>query len=334
VQARVAHILGKSEKDVQTSLRLPAAMYEGLSKAATERGTGIGEEIRARLEESFALEVREPEIRLFAEAIIQAARHIEPSYGSWCKDPFAFAVFKVAINTLLTSSGRRAGQSRHPQIPMGLPIPSSDRLPRRKPLVGRSRWPRSLDTGEHIDPNRMTVPEWLTTWLDTVRQEVSSKTHERYGEIVNQFLTPALGNLAITKLAPAHIQDAYNALTTGGRRDGKAGGLSPRTRRHIHRILSVALSRAVEQQIIARNPAEVFRRRLPKVEHHMLTTLTAERSARLLDAVRHSHIFWPVLLALATGARRGEVLALRWRTWILTAGRSASSRALNRRRRA
>jgi integrase len=48
--------------------------------------------------------------------------------------------------------------------------------------------------------------------------------------------------------------------------------------------------------------------------------LTAERSARLLDAVRHSHIFWPVLLALATGARRGEVLALRWRNVDLDRG--------------
>jgi hypothetical protein len=137
----------------------------------------------------------------------------------------------------------------------------------------------------------MTAPEWLTTWLDTVRQEVSSKTHERYREIVNQFLTLALGNLAIAKLAPAHIQDAYNALTTGGRRDGKAGGLSPRTRRHIHRILSAALSRAVEQQIIARNPAEVFRRRLPKVEHHMLTTVCHERTdERRCDAVQEMRV--------------------------------------------
>src|ERR1700756_2452302 len=51
-----------------------------------------------------------------------------------------------------------------------------------------------------------------------------------------------------------------------------------------------------------------------------MATLTAEQSARLLDAVRHSHIFWPVLLALATGARRGEVLALRWRNVDLDRG--------------
>lgn len=179
---------------------------------------------------------------------------------------------------------------------------------------------RSLDTGEHVEPSRLAVRDWLASWLDAVRQEVSPKTHERYSEIVNHFLAPALGNLQLTKLAPVHIQNTYNALVEGGRRDGKSGGLAPRTRRHIHRILSAALARAVEQQLIARNPAEVFRRRLPKVEHRAMTTLTAEQSAQLLDAVRHSHIYWPVLIALTTGVRRGEVLALRWRNVDLDRG--------------
>jgi len=44
---------------------------------------------------------------------------------------------------------------------------------------------RSLDTGEHVDPNRMTVREWLMHWLDTVRLEVAPKTWERYYELVD-----------------------------------------------------------------------------------------------------------------------------------------------------
>jgi integrase len=179
---------------------------------------------------------------------------------------------------------------------------------------------RALDTGEHVDPNRITVRGWLATWLDAIREEVAPRTSERYGEIVRNFLVPALGNLPLAKLSPVHLQDAYNAWSTGGRRDGKAGGLSPRTRRHIHRILSTALARAVEQQLVARNPADAFRKRLPKVERREMATLSAEQSALLLDAVRHSHIYWPVLIALATGMRRGEVLALRWRNVDLEAG--------------
>jgi hypothetical protein len=116
----------------------------------------------------------------------------------------------------------------------------------------------TLDTGEHVDPTRITVRQWLSSWLDAVRDEVAPKTHERYAAIVNGFFLPALGNLLIAKLAPSHIQDAYGKWRIGGRLDGKLGGLSARTRLHLHRVLSTALSRAVEQQLIARNPCNAF----------------------------------------------------------------------------
>ena len=179
---------------------------------------------------------------------------------------------------------------------------------------------RTLDTGEHVDPTRMTVKQWLASWLASVREEVSPKSHERYTEIVANFLTPELGALAITKLAPSHIQAAYTKWATEGRCDGKPGGLSPRTRRHIHRILEAALGRAVEQQVLARNPADAFKKRLPKVDRKEMTTLTMEQSARLLEAIQHNRVYWPVLLALATGMRRGEILALRWRNIDLERG--------------
>jgi integrase len=172
---------------------------------------------------------------------------------------------------------------------------------------------RTLDTNEHVDASRMTMRSWLTTWLVAVREEVSPKSYERYSEIVWGFLAPELGALPVGKLAPSHIQGAYTKWATEGRRDGKPGGLSPRTRHHIHRILNAALGRAVEMQILPRNPADAFKKRLPKIERKEMTTLTAEQSTRLLEALKHTRLYWPVLLALTTGMRRGEILALRWR---------------------
>jgi len=178
----------------------------------------------------------------------------------------------------------------------------------------------TLDTGEHVDPTRPLVRRWLEQWLETVRAEVAPKTHERYSEIARNFLIPALGNYALTRLVPSHIQNAYNGWAVGSRLDGKHGGLAPQTRRHIHRVLRTALARAVEQQIIARNPADVFRKRPPKVERRELITLTADQSAQLLEALAHSRVYWPVLLALSTGMRRGEILALRWKNVDLEGG--------------
>jgi integrase len=172
---------------------------------------------------------------------------------------------------------------------------------------------RTLDTGEHVDPTRMTVKQWLEFWLSAVREEVSPKSHERYAEIIQNFLAPELGALALSKLAPMNIQAAYAKWAIAGRRDGKSGGLAPLTRRHIHRILRSALARAVEQQVLARNPADVFKKRLPKVDRREMVTLTTEQAIRLLAAIKHTRVYGPVLIALATGMRRGEILALRWR---------------------
>src|SRR5262245_2150906 len=96
---------------------------------------------------------------------------------------------------------------------------------------------RALDTGEHVDPTRLLVRDYLSDWLSAVQEEISPRTHERYGELIRHFLLPDLGNVPIAKLAPSHIQACYTRLATGGRRDGKPGGLSPRTRRQIHAVL-------------------------------------------------------------------------------------------------
>jgi integrase len=174
----------------------------------------------------------------------------------------------------------------------------------------------------------MTVRRWLTQWLDTIQHEIAPRSLDRYSGIVNLHLIPGLGHLPITKLAPAHIQELYNRLAVGGRGDGRPGALAARSRRQVHRVLSAALRRAVEQQVIARNPCDLFRKRLPKVECREMVTLTSQQSVFLLDALRDDPMYWPVLIALATGARRGEALALRWRHLSLDRGTMRISESL------
>jgi integrase len=171
----------------------------------------------------------------------------------------------------------------------------------------------AVDTGEHADPNKMTIAEWLGRWLTIVQGEVEPKSYERYQFTVARHLVPALGKTRITKLRKDDIEIAYSRWATGGRLDRKAGGLAPRTRRHIHMVLRAALDRAVEAKIITRNPAVFPRKRLPKAPRKPLETWTAEQGKVFLDAIIGDRLYMPTLIALATGRRRGEILSLKWK---------------------
>jgi integrase len=146
-----------------------------------------------------------------------------------------------------------------------------------------------------------------------VKPEVSPVTHDCYTKFVNHYLARAFGNVPLAKLSPHIIQAKYSEWAEGGRHDGKPGPLAVKSRRLLHDVLSSALTRAVELQLISRNPAQVLRRRLPKNEHLEMATLTPEQVRRVQEAVRGMPHYWPILLSLATGARRGEVCALLWR---------------------
>ncbi|MAU97254.1 MAG: site-specific integrase [Fulvimarina sp.] len=164
--------------------------------------------------------------------------------------------------------------------------------------------------GGYTEPTKTTLASYLDRWLRHVKTGVSPKTHERYAEICRKNIAPLIGEVTLSKLKAERIDAAWSQALASGRRDGK-GGLSPRTVHHMRRVLIKALNQAVTWEMIAKNPAMASKP--PKIERKQMGAYGATTTAELLEAVRPTRIFVPVLLAVLCGLRRGEIVALRWR---------------------
>ncbi|HJP21606.1 MAG TPA: tyrosine-type recombinase/integrase [Alphaproteobacteria bacterium] len=174
-----------------------------------------------------------------------------------------------------------------------------------------------IDTGEFVQPAKITVGHLLDRWLNHTRSQVAPKTHERYGQLVANNIGPVLGHHKLDSLRTIDIDGAWANLLEDGRKDGK-GGLSPQTVKHCHRVLRQALAQAVRWQMIARNPADEVEP--PRVARKEITVLDAVQTATLIEATRGTEFYVPTLIAVTTGLRRGETLALRWKHIELEAG--------------
>ncbi|MBM6897305.1 site-specific integrase [Pseudoflavonifractor capillosus] len=163
---------------------------------------------------------------------------------------------------------------------------------------------------------KYTVGEWMEVWFqDYAKIKVRPSSHQTYQGYIHNHIQPNIGEIPLEKLTSLDLQKFYKKLLTQGRVDrveakGQPKGLSAKTVRNIHQILSSSLKLAQEQRLILTNPAEGCA--LPRVEHQEMKTLTTVQLASFFREARESGVFELYYLELATGLRRGELLGLKW----------------------
>ncbi|MFC1924917.1 tyrosine-type recombinase/integrase [Chloroflexota bacterium] len=167
-----------------------------------------------------------------------------------------------------------------------------------------------LDNGTFIKPGKTTLAEYLERWLnDYVCLNLSPRTAEGYEHVIRRHLIPALGNITLTQLKAEQLQRYYSEKLAGGRCDGK-GALSPRTVRHHHVLLHNALGLAVKWRLLSRNVADAVSP--PHVVRSEMHTMNEDDLHTFLEAAKKTPYYALFYLALFTGMRRSELLALRW----------------------
>jgi len=167
-----------------------------------------------------------------------------------------------------------------------------------------------MDTGTFVKPNKNSFAKYLEEWLkDYAWPNLSPRTAEGYESIVRCHLIPALGNIPLMQLRPEHLQHYYSEKLSVGRHDGK-GALSQTTVNHHHTCIHRALKMALRLGLINRNPADaVVPPRPQRLEMH---TMTENEISAFLEAARKTPYYVLFHMALFTGMRRSELLALRW----------------------
>jgi integrase len=159
-----------------------------------------------------------------------------------------------------------------------------------------------------IKPNDLLLGEWLDIWLkDYKKSSISPVTYYTYHLNVEHHIRPALGNVELQKVKPHHIQKLLNDM---GKKTPKREAYNPWTILKVKNILSGAFEQAIRNQMLLVNPVRATVS--PKMEQAEIRILTRYEQAEFLNACKGHRLEALYNLALATGMRRGEILALSW----------------------
>ena len=182
---------------------------------------------------------------------------------------------------------------------------------------------KDRDSGLVVQPSKMLLNEFLDRWLeDAVEPRVRANTFRSYQFQLRKYVRDDLGSYRLCDISPLQVQRLYSDLNREG--------LSSRVVRYTHTILNNAFGQAVKWRMLASNPcsgAELPRAR--QKEAQVLTIEEVARFVKVLRGTRHEVLF---LVALTTGMRPSEYLAIQWKDIDFDCARIQVRRSLDWRR--
>jgi integrase len=157
------------------------------------------------------------------------------------------------------------------------------------------------DLSRGVEGFQVTVDEFLDHWLKTaVKPKVREKTYGDYAAMLRRYIRPAIGARMLASVSPIEIQAAYQRMI-----DRK------RTVRYAHAVLRAAIRQAIRWQLLLADPTQGVQ--LPSQQHREMSVLTTEQARSFLRTAAHSPQACLFAVALTTGMRPSEYLALCWR---------------------
>jgi len=167
-----------------------------------------------------------------------------------------------------------------------------------------------LQNGVFVETSNITLAQWLDNWFnDYAANHIKHSTKVSYDHIIHNHINPVIGHVKLSDLRPDILQKFYNDKSESGRLDGK-GGLNAKSIKNIHNMLHEALEQARDNNMIARNVSELVT--LPQIVKREMRVLSPDEHKKVLEAAESEKYGFCITLALATGMRIGELMALKW----------------------
>lgn len=187
---------------------------------------------------------------------------------------------------------------------------------------------RQHDAGLPVAADRQTVEQFLERWLEQdVRPTKAPRTFASYAETVRVHIIPEIGKRQLAKLTPADVQGLMIKKATAPR-SGSDQPLSASTVSYIRTVLRIALGRAEKWGLVGRNVATLVDP--PRKTRTEIKPLDPAQARTLLRTVQGDRLEALYRVAIATGLRLGEALALRWSDIDLQSGTLRVARTLQR----
>ena len=166
-----------------------------------------------------------------------------------------------------------------------------------------------IDDGFYMGVNtEITLEEWLEIWMKEYSINKKYSTLKGYKAQIKKHINPALGHYTLQSITPIMIQRFLNDLS---RPDESGKALAPKSVKNVHMILKAALSQAVENEYIKKNPCR--NAKLPRIIKTQVKPLSDEQVSAFLKASFEDVIYGSMLrLILFTGLREGEAMGLTW----------------------
>jgi integrase len=169
--------------------------------------------------------------------------------------------------------------------------------------------------GDYADTQNIKLSDFCDQYMKMTGETLAPTTKAFYKNIIENIIKPSFGHLKLNAIKPLHAQQFIHMLSEEGTRtDGKDDKLAPATVKRYFTVLKSIMAMAYKLDLIDKNPTDTTKLTMPEVIEPEIEIFTKEEAAQMLSCLDREPLSFQVLihLAIVTGCRRGELVALQW----------------------